>query len=136
MANIEKRPDGVWRARYYDAAGRQHARHFRRKVDAKSWIDEVTASVVTGNYVDPKVARTTVSDWCDSWLVGYGTRRKSTVRQAAVHVKVIKAHFGEPLTVGRFRERMRRIRLSEDLLDQIERQVQQRKKSPARAITL
>lgn len=94
MANIEKRPDGVWRARYYDAAGRQHARHFRRKVDAKSWIDEVTASIVTGNYVDPKVARTTVSDWCDSWLVGYGTRRKSTVRQAAVHVKVIKADFG------------------------------------------
>ncbi len=49
---------------------------------------------MTGNYVDPKVARTTVSDWCDSWLIGYGTRRKPTVRQASVHVKVIKAHFG------------------------------------------
>ena len=94
MANIEKRPNGVWRARYYDSAGRQHARHFKRKIDAKKWLDDVTAAVVTGNYVDPKVARTTVSDWCDAWLIGYGTRRKSTVRQAAVHVKVIKAHFG------------------------------------------
>jgi len=94
MANIEKRPNGVWRARYYDSAGRQHARHFKRKIDAKQWLDDVTAALVTGNYVDPKVARTTVSDSCDAWLIGYGTRRKSTVRQAAVHVKVIKAHFG------------------------------------------
>lgn len=94
MANIEKRPNGVWRARYYDSAGRQHARHFKRRVDAKKWLDEVTASVVTGSYVEPKVARTTVSDWCDSWLIGYGTRRRSTVRQAGVHVNVIKAHFG------------------------------------------
>jgi len=86
-ANIEKRRTGVWRARYYDSAGRQHARHFQRRIDAKRWLDEVTTSVLTGNYVDPTVARTTVSDWCDAWLIGYGTRRKSTVRQAAVHVK-------------------------------------------------
>ena len=28
------------------------------------------------------------------WLVGYRVRRKSTVRQAEVHLKLIKAHFG------------------------------------------
>ena len=37
MANIDKRSNGVWRARYYDDAGKQHARHFARKVDAQSW---------------------------------------------------------------------------------------------------
>jgi hypothetical protein len=36
MSNIEKRSNGVWRARYYDDAGKQHARHFPRKVDAKA----------------------------------------------------------------------------------------------------
>ena len=36
----------------------------------------------------------TVGEWCDKWLAGYGTRRASTVRQAEVHVKIIKAHFG------------------------------------------
>ena len=45
MASIAKRPNGKWRARYRDAAGREHARHFERKVDAQRWLDEVTASL-------------------------------------------------------------------------------------------
>ena len=36
----------------------------------------------------------TVSDWCDQWLDGYRTRRPSTVRQAEVHVKLIRERFG------------------------------------------
>lgn len=94
MASIQKRTDGRWRARYRDAAGKEHARHFRLQREAKAWLDEVTASVVAGTYVDPKTARTTVGEWCDTWLEGYGTRRASTVRQAEVHVAKIRAHFG------------------------------------------
>ncbi len=94
MANIEKRANGVWRARYYDDAGKQHARHFPRKVDARSWLDTVTASVVRGDYVDPKTARTTVEQWCATWLEGYATRRTSTVRQARVHIAQINKAFG------------------------------------------
>src|SRR5680860_14659 len=94
MANIEKRSNGVWRARYYDDAGKQHARHFPRKVDAKAWIDTVTASVVRGDYTDPKTARTTVEQWCATWLKGYATRRASTVRQARVHIAQINKAFG------------------------------------------
>ena len=30
MASINKRPDGVWRARYRDEAGREHSKHFAR----------------------------------------------------------------------------------------------------------
>ncbi len=48
MASIAKRPDGQWRARYRDGAGREHSKHFDRKVDAQRWLDETTASVVTG----------------------------------------------------------------------------------------
>ena len=94
MANIDKRSNGVWRARYYDEAGKQHARHFPRKVDAQSWLDTVTASVVRGDYVDPKTARTTVEQWCATWLEGYATRRASTVRQARVHIAQINKGFG------------------------------------------
>ena len=36
-----------WRARYRDDAGKEHARHFDRKVAAQHWLDEVTASIVT-----------------------------------------------------------------------------------------
>jgi len=94
MASITKRPDGKWRARYRDAAGKEHARHFDRKTDGQRWLDEVTTSVVTGMYVDPKTAKTTVGEWCDTWLEGYATRRASTLRQARTHVAQIKAAFG------------------------------------------
>jgi integrase len=94
MASIKKRPDGKYRARYRDAAGKEHARHFARKIDAQQWLDGITASVATGTYTDPKTARTTVAQWCETWLSGYATRRASTVRQARVHVAQIKAEFG------------------------------------------
>ena len=68
MASIKQRPDGVWRARYRDAAGKEHARHFPLKRDAQRWIDEVTASVVTGQYVDPKAARLTFREYAETWL--------------------------------------------------------------------
>ena len=67
MASIAKRSDGKWRARYRDDAGRQHAQHFGRKVDAQRWLDEVTAAVVTGQYVDPKAGRVTFRDYAESW---------------------------------------------------------------------
>lgn len=94
MASIQRRPDGRWRARYRDDAGREHARHSTRKVDAQRWLDEQTTAIVSGTYVDPKTARTTVGAWCATWLDGYGTRRASTIRQARVHVAKIEDAFG------------------------------------------
>lgn len=93
MASVKKRADGKWRARYRDHSGKEHARHFDRKVDATRWLDGVTASVVRGDYVDPKLQRVTVGEWCDQWLKGYATRRPSTVRQAKVHIELIKVEF-------------------------------------------
>lgn len=45
MANIQKRLNGTWRARYRDSAGKEHARHFARRVDAQAWRDGVTTAV-------------------------------------------------------------------------------------------
>ncbi|WP_375482197.1 hypothetical protein [uncultured Jatrophihabitans sp.] len=53
MASLAKRADGHWRTRYRDAAGNQHSRHFKPKVYAQHWLDEVTTAVTTGMYVDP-----------------------------------------------------------------------------------
>ena len=94
MASIAKRSDGKWRARYRDAAGREHSKHFPCKIDAQHWLNCVTTAVQTGAHVDPKTAKTTVDQSCTTWLGGYATRRPSTVRQAEVHVKQIKAAFG------------------------------------------
>lgn len=70
MASIKRRRDGKWRARYRDDAGKEHAQHFARKVDAQTWIDGVTASQVRCDYVDPRRARLTVRAWADQWMSG------------------------------------------------------------------
>ena len=43
MASIQKRPNGMWRARYRDEYGREHTKHEARKVDAQQWLDEQMA---------------------------------------------------------------------------------------------
>jgi len=40
MSSIKKRENGQWRARYRDDAGKEHARHFARKIGAQWWLDE------------------------------------------------------------------------------------------------
>jgi integrase len=67
MASIRKRPDGRWRARYRDEAGREHARHFTRRVDGQRWLDEVTTAVISGQYVDPRAGRITFESFYQEW---------------------------------------------------------------------
>jgi len=67
MASIKKQPSGKWRARYRDDAGKEHARHFARRTDAQTWLDEITTSVVTGQYVDPKAGKATFDAWFTEW---------------------------------------------------------------------
>jgi integrase len=78
MASIAKRDDGRWRARYRDPAGKEHARHFPRKVDAQRWLDGVTTAVQTGTYVDPGRSRVTVGAWSARWLAAQGQLKPST----------------------------------------------------------
>ena len=73
MASIQKRPNGKWRARYRDPEGREHARHFDRKVDAQTWLDTVTADLLTGRYVDPRAGRTTFEVFVTRWLAAQTT---------------------------------------------------------------
>src|SRR5215213_2983234 len=89
MASIARRPDGTYRPRYRDEHGKEHARHFKRKVDAQRWLDEVTAAVQTGTYVDPKRARTTVGELAPVWLAGK-INLKPTSR--ARYADVLKTH--------------------------------------------
>lgn len=67
MASIQKQPSGQWRARYRDDAGKEHARHFKLKIDAKKWLDGITTSVGSGTYVDPKAGKVTFRGWFEQW---------------------------------------------------------------------
>ena len=80
MANIAKRSDGRWRARYRDRQGKEIARHFERKIDAQRWLDSVTTAVANGVYVDPARSRITVAEWSQKWLDSK-TNLKATTRR-------------------------------------------------------
>ena len=67
MASIARRPDGTYRPRFRDASGKEHARHFKRKIDAQRWLDEMTAAMVTGQYVDPAAGRVTFREYAERW---------------------------------------------------------------------
>lgn len=67
MASIKKRPNGKWRARYRDADGKEHARHFETKKAGQKWLDEVTTATLTGQYVDPKAGKITLKVFYDDW---------------------------------------------------------------------
>ena len=106
--SIAKRDDGRWRARYRDAAGKEHARNFARKVDAQRWLDDVTSSVVTGTYTDPRTSSVTLKDWSATWLKGQvhlkatgRTRVEGIVRLYIVH----RAAVGDDTATGRLTRR-------------------------------
>lgn len=66
--SVQKRPDGRWRGRYRDAAGRERSRHFDRKADAERWVSKQTESIARGDWIDPARARITVEEWSRVWL--------------------------------------------------------------------
>jgi integrase len=100
MASIQKRPTGQWRARYRDNTGKEHSRHFDRKVDAQAYLDGVTTSIQTGTYIDPSRSRMTVGTLAGQWLAGK-VNLKPTTR--ALYESILSTHVlprwrGVPLT--------------------------------------
>ncbi|MFL6044856.1 MAG: tyrosine-type recombinase/integrase [Propionibacteriaceae bacterium] len=79
MASVKQLPTGVWRARYRDEVGKEHARHFARKTDGQRWLDEITTSMVTGQYVSPVAGKITFrsfyADWSQRQIWQSGTVR-------------------------------------------------------------
>jgi integrase len=66
--NIQRRPDGKWRARYRDANHREHARHFSRKRDAEQWLASQKVAIARGEWVEPARSKITIGEWLPAWL--------------------------------------------------------------------
>ncbi len=80
MASINKQPSGRYQARYRDARGVEHSKRFDRKAMAQRWLDETTASVVTGTYVDPRAGKVTVREYAVQWQAAQVWRTKTAKR--------------------------------------------------------
>ncbi|MDP1876897.1 MAG: site-specific integrase [Actinomycetota bacterium] len=92
MASTQKLSSGKWRARYRDDSGREHARHFARKVDAQAWLDEVTAAMVTGQYVDPRAGKVTLRQYAEGWQsLHVGREATAAIIDNALRVHILPA---------------------------------------------
>lgn len=68
-----------WRARYVDGDGREVAKGFSRKVDAQRWLDNITATIVTGTYVAPGAGAATVATMHKQWVGTFGHLKATTI---------------------------------------------------------
>ena len=57
-----------WRARYRDSQGKQHAKHFERRIDAEWWLVEQQSKINRGEWVDPALGKMTVEALAPTWL--------------------------------------------------------------------
>jgi integrase len=68
MASLKQRPDGVWRARYRDDDGKEHARHFKLKRDGQAWLDDIATARRTNTYVAPSASKLTLAEFYAEWV--------------------------------------------------------------------
>jgi len=89
MASVAKRPDGRWRARYRDPDGKEHSKHFARKIDAERYIVTVAADVLRGQWLDPAAGKVTFAAFAARWLAAQTfeeSTREAVARRLRVHV--------------------------------------------------
>jgi integrase len=86
VSSVKQRPDGMWRARYRDEAGKEHARHFKKKGQADRWLDEITADVLTGRYVDPGAGKITFAAYFEKFMA-LQTYEDTTIKAMRLAVK-------------------------------------------------
>jgi integrase len=72
-----------WRARYVDDQGREHAKGFARKSDAQAWLNEISATQVSGAYIAPRAGLITVDELHAKWLGIQGHLKATTVATRA-----------------------------------------------------
>jgi integrase len=90
MASIDKRSDGKWRARWREyPGGPQHAKHFDRKIDAERHLVDVQHRLLSGTYVAPEHARTTLDAFADVFLARQPWRASTAdvAAQALAHAR-------------------------------------------------
>ena len=95
MASIKRRGDGMYRARYKDSAGKEHAKHFAKKTGpdgAQAWLDAEIAKVVRGDWVVPKAGKVTFSGYAAEWI----TTKASVSARTRINIEGRLENYAKP----------------------------------------
>jgi integrase len=79
VSSINRTPQGRWRARYRDPAGRSRSRTFDTKVEARRFLDGTSADMHRGQWVDPVAGRLTLAEWAATYLATVTNLRPTTL---------------------------------------------------------
>jgi integrase len=90
-----------WRACWIDPeAGKERARHFNRKVDAQTFLDNLRGELAAGNYLDPAGGNRLFRDYALGWAAAQ-VHRPTTVAQLESHLRthILPAFGARPLRI-------------------------------------
>lgn len=68
MASIRQKASNRWEARYRDAKGTMHSRSFDTKTAARRWAADMESDLRRGDWIDPRLGRTTFAEWSAEFL--------------------------------------------------------------------
>lgn len=94
MGHIVPTPAGGYRANWRDAAGRQRAKTFSTKREAKAYLAEVESAVSRGLYVDPHAGRVRFGTYADRWLTARNDEITTAARDASIMRNHVVARWG------------------------------------------
>lgn len=69
MAHVRRHPNATdrWQVRYVDPSGKERAKSFLRKSDAERFLVSVETDKLRGDWVDPRLAKTSFEEWTGRW---------------------------------------------------------------------
>jgi hypothetical protein len=103
VSSINRTPQGGWRARYRDPAGRSRSRTFGTKVEARRFLDATNTDMHRGQWVDPATGRVTLAEWAATYLGNVTNLRPTTLATYERDLaRYVLPHFGH-LPLARIR---------------------------------
>lgn len=78
--SVKRRPNGKWRARYRDEAGREHARHFDTQREARAWEAHRRSLVARGEHLASPLSALTLAEYATRHYLPSRAWAASTIR--------------------------------------------------------
>lgn len=93
--SIREQTAGRHQARWYDADGKRRSKTFATKTEAKKFLDNISADLNRGDYIDPSDARRTFREVAELWFESRNLRPKTAQSYRTILEQRIYPAFGD-----------------------------------------